>query len=81
MGIPQQSYASEYQHLLTEWKRGNSITEKWSNPKFMFYLYRKYIYEALNAPSKIKKPKGKARLKVNFDDIWDNRVDIGKKSE
>jgi len=47
----------------------------------MFYLYRKYIYEALNAPSKIKKPKGKARLKVNFDDIWDNRVDIGKKSE
>jgi len=81
LGIPEQEYVSQYQHLLTKWKRENSITDKWSNPKFMSYLYRKYIYETLKAPSKIKKPKNKAHRKVDFNDIWDNRVEIGKKSE
>lgn len=83
LGIPEKSYSSEYQHLLTEWKRGNSITKKWSNPKFMYYLYSKYLPEKLKTTisRKLKKPTRKAHHKVNFEDILDTRSVIGKKSE
>lgn len=75
--------SSEYQHQLLNRKLGNSITKKWSNPKYMRYLYSKFINEDLNTPaaSEIKLPKKKVNRRVNFEDISENRDAIGKKSE
>jgi len=83
MGIPEQQYVSEYQHLLVEKKLANKITRDWSNPKFMSFLYAKYIRGDLNTPPTtiVKKPHKKARRRVDFEDIAANRDAIGKASE
>lgn len=83
MGIPEQEFVSEYQHLLVEKKLANKITKDWSNPKFMSFLYAKFIHGDMNTPpsATIKKPRKKARRKVNFEDIAANRDAIGKASE
>lgn len=83
MGIPEQRFVSEYQNLLVEKKSANKITKYWSNPKFMSFLYAKYIYGNLNtSPSvTVKKPRKKSRRRVNFEDIAANRDAIGKASE
>lgn len=83
LGLQECSFSSEYQHRLLVDKSGNSITEKWSNPKYMEYLYAKYINGDLNSPSvkEIKAPRKKANRRVNFEDISENRDEIGKKSE
>lgn len=83
MGIPKQQFASAYQHLLIEKKLANKITKDWSNPKFMSFLYAKYIRGDLNtSPAAIvKKPRKKIRRRVNFEDMTANRDAIGKASE
>ncbi|MFZ3037418.1 MAG: DUF3883 domain-containing protein [Rugosibacter sp.] len=83
MGISEQQFVSEYQHLLVEKKLANKITKDWSNPKFMSFLYAKFIRGDLNiSPSAtVKKPRQKARRRVNFEDIAANRDAIGKASE
>lgn len=83
MGISEQQFVSEYQHLLVEKKLANKITKDWSNPKFMSFLYAKFIRGDLNtSPSAtVKKPRKKARRRVNFEDIAANRDAIGKASE
>jgi len=83
MGIPEQQFASAYQHLLIEKKLANKITKDWSNPKYMSFLYAKYIRGDLNtSPAAIvKKPRKKIRRRVNFEDITANRDAIGKASE
>lgn len=83
MGIQEQRYISEYQHLLIEKKMENRITKNWTNPKFMSFLYAKFIRGnlATNSLSTLKKPRKKARRTVNFDDINTNRDIIGKLSE
>lgn len=57
-GISEQQFVSEYQHLLVEKKLANKITKDWSNPKFMSFLYAKFIRGDLNtSPSTtVKKP-------------------------
>ncbi|OIX86716.1 hypothetical protein BFS14_08305 [Serratia fonticola] len=69
MGIQQQKYVSNYQHLLIEKKLENKITKDWSNPKFMSFLYAKFIHgdQNTNHSSIVKKPKRKIRRKVNFE--------------
>jgi len=83
MGISEQQFVSEYQHLLVEKKLANKITKDWSNPKFMSFLYAKFIRGDLNtSPSAtVKKPRKKSRRRVNFEDIAANRDAIGKASE
>jgi hypothetical protein len=83
MGVPEQKFVSEYQHLLVEIKLANRITKNWSNPKFMSFLYAKFIRGDLNThPSAtVKKPRKKARRRVNFEDMAANRDAIGKASE
>jgi len=82
LGISKQRFASEYQHLLLQQKFRNAVTRKWSNPKYMSFLYDKYIYEDLNPTSTaFKKPRKKVRRRVNFEDIAKNRGIIGRASE
>lgn len=79
----EQKFFSECQHLLVLMKQENKVANEWSNPKFMSFLYNKYIRKELdiNNPDKIKKPREKIRKKVNFEDISANRDAIGKTSE
>jgi hypothetical protein len=83
IGVPEQQFVSEYQHLLFEEKLANKITKNWSNPKFMSFLYAKFIRNDLNtSPSAtVRKPRKKSRRRVNFEDISANRDAIGKASE
>lgn len=83
MGVSEQPFMSEYQHLLVEKKLANKITKDWSNPKFMSFLYAKFIRGDLStSPSAtIKNPRKKSRRRVNFEDISANRDLIGMASE
>lgn len=82
MGISGNKFVSEYQHLLIDKKLENKITNNWSNPKFMSFLYAKFIHGNLNPSSSIlKKPRNKSRRRVNFNEISANRDAIGKASE
>lgn len=83
MGIPQKQFISEYQHLLVNEKQRNNVTKDWSNPKFMSFLYSKFIYgdSTTTHSAAITKPREKTRRKVNFEDIAANREAIGKASE
>lgn len=79
----EQEYFSECQHLLIVRKQKSEVTNEWSNPKYMSYLYEKYIQGGLdgNSVDKLKKPRKKVRKKVNFEDVSANRDAIGKESE
>ena len=83
IGIQKQQFVSEYQHLLVEKKLTNKITKDWSNPKFMLFLYAKFIRGNLNTKNlfTIEKPLKKSRRRVNFEDITANRNMIGELSE
>jgi hypothetical protein len=83
MGISEQRFVSEYQHLLIEKKLMNGITKDWSNPKFMSFLYTKFIHNDFNNSSLVAiiKPRKKTKHKVNFEDIAATRNAIGKLSE
>ncbi|MGV8057104.1 MAG: DUF3883 domain-containing protein [Smithellaceae bacterium] len=82
--LPHSAFISEYQNLLYKEKLKSNITKDWSNPKFMAFLYVKFIRGHLNPlwATDIKKPrKKKMRRKVNFEDLQVNRGAIGKISE
>ena len=83
LGAVDGKFISECQSFLIEKKLTHKITKDWSNPKFMSFLYAKYIRKDLNISPAIvlKKPRIKARRRVNFEDILDNQSAIGKKSE
>lgn len=72
---------SEYQHLLLEAKLSNTITRKWSNPKFMEFLYDVYVRADTTATNTVQKPRKKVHQKVNFEDIQGQRDAIGKAAE
>lgn len=81
-GVPEKQFTSEYQHLLVKKKLDNVVSRDWSNPKFMAFLYDKYLPKKPKAsPSRIVKKRQKVRRKVNFEDINANRDKIGKLSE
>lgn len=83
MEISKSEFVSEYQHLLVKNKLANKITKDWSNPKFMLFLYARFIRGELITPpsATVKKPRKKARNRVNFVDIAASRDAIGKASE
>lgn len=72
---------SEYQHLLLEAKLSNAITRRWSNPKFMKFLYDVYVRAESTAANIVQKPRKKIPQKVNFEDISGQRDAIGKAAE
>jgi hypothetical protein len=77
-GLP----TSEYQHLLLKTKLRDSTTRKWSNPKFMAFLYAEYVHsDGQERPLKIQVSRKKAHRKVNFEDIQAQRDEIGKSAE
>jgi hypothetical protein len=82
LGLPESEYISEQQHYLINEKLKNNITSKWSNPKFMSFLYFKFMQNLKRKSNvTIKKPRKKSRRKVNFEDIQANRDKIGRLSE
>jgi Domain of unknown function (DUF3883) len=83
LGLEESRSSSEYQHLLLQEKNKSAETKSWSNPKFMSFLYQKYIYENLEFvhPSTLHKPRKVRHKKVNFEDLLNNRDEIGRKSE
>lgn len=82
LGFEEDLPASEYQHLLLRTKLQNTTTRKWSNPKFMAFLYSEYIdADDTSAPQKVQVPRKKSHRKVNFEDIQAQRDAIGKAAE
>lgn len=82
--LPHDAFISECQNLLYEEKLKSKVTQDWSNPKFMLFLYMKFIgkHRGPLLTTVIKKPpRKKIRRKVNFKDLQENREKIGKKSE
>lgn len=82
LGYGEERLISEYQHLLLEAKLSNATTRKWSNPKFMAFLYDTYIRgDDWKPKNPIQKPRKKVHRKVNFEDVQSQRDTIGKASE
>jgi len=81
--LPKELPVSNYQNLLVKIKNDNAVTQRWSNPKFMAFLYSKFIRQDLDSAhrTKLRKPKKRNNRKVNFHELqaaWDA---IGKRSE
>lgn len=83
IGIPEQKFTSAYQHLLAKEKLKSDVTKSWSNPKFMSFLYAKFIGGNLEEDrgGVVKKPKEKINRRVDFEEIAEIRNEIGKHSE
>ncbi|MFN4236874.1 MAG: DUF3883 domain-containing protein [Vogesella sp.] len=83
IGIPEQQFTSTYQHLLAKEKLKSDITKSWSNPKFMSFLYAKFIGGNLEEDrgGVVEKPKEKSNRRVDFEEIAEIRNEIGKLSE
>ncbi|AIY39894.1 hypothetical protein LT85_0734 [Collimonas arenae] len=79
--FPTDLVTCEYQHLLIQAKLSHSLTDKWSNPKFMAFLYDTYVNEEPGAAVGIQKPRKKVHRKVNFEDLQKQRGIIGKAAE
>lgn len=80
--FPEGLEASKYQMLLLNFKQANPITRKWSEPKFMAYLYRVYVRSNEHqVDSPLKKPKTKKHRRINFEEIQKQRQEIGRIAE
>ena len=72
---------SQYQNLLLKAKRDNPATAKWSEPKFMAYLYKVYVREDRAIESPIEKPWAKKHRRVDFEEMQKQRAEIGRIAE
>ena len=81
MGFPEDLPFTQYQNLLLEAKRGNPTTRKWSEPKFMAYLYRVYVRAELRAERSIEKPRVKKHRRVDFEEMQKQKAEIGRLAE
>lgn len=81
IGFPDARYASKFQHLLMDAKMTDPITRKWSNPKFMEFLYAEYFPKHHSVGPAVRKPAKKRPGTVNFDDLQKAWSKIGKRSE
>lgn len=81
LGYPGKRPSSEYQHLLLEAKLSDTNTSKWSNPKFMAFLYDVYIRAEVEPIENVQKPRKKTFKKINFEDIQNQRNVIGRAAE
>lgn len=81
LGYDEGRPASEYQHFLLEAKNSSAITQSWSNPKFMAFLYDTYVRPGSKPTSTVQKPRKKVHRRVNFEDVQAQRDEIGKAAE
>lgn len=82
LGLPAGLRSSQYQNSLVKAKLDNPTTSSWSNPKFMSFLYWKYINQDSVAEQQVpKKPANETHRKVNFEDVQAQRDRIGKAAE
>ncbi len=83
LGLPEDLPSSEYQNLLVGIKHKNAVTRVWSNPKFMLFLYAKFIREDLKptVKTKLRKPTKGRKKKVDFHELQATRDAIGRASE
>lgn len=83
LGLPGGRLSSEYQSLLLNEKLLHTATKGWSNPKFMQFLYAKFIRQDLEPSVRIaiRQPATKSRRKVSFGDLQAVYDAIGKMSE
>lgn len=81
MGFGANLPRSQYQNLLLKVKRDNTTTSKWSEPKFMAYLYKVYVRGDRAIGSPIEKPRVKKHRRVDFEEIQKQRAEIGRIAE
>jgi hypothetical protein len=81
MGFDANLPRSQYQNLLLKAKRGNATTLKWSEPKFMAYLYKVYVRGDRAIESPIEKPRAKKHRRVDFEEMHKQRTEIGRIAE
>jgi hypothetical protein len=81
LDYPEDLPFSQYQNLLLESKQGNPTTRKWSEPKFMAYLYRVYVRAELGGEHLIRKPRIKKHRRVDFEEMQNQRNEIGRIAE
>ena len=83
LGLPEDLPSSEYQNLLLGLKEESPIAKDWSNPKFMHFLYAKFIRLKLKSASKteVRKPTKGTTRKINFEELQASWDAIGKVSE
>lgn len=81
MGFDENLPVSQYQNLLLKAKRQEQATKRWSEPKFMAYLYKVYVRVDRDVEAPIEKPKTKRHRKVNFEEMQKDRAEIGRIAE
>jgi hypothetical protein len=81
MGFDANLPRSQYQNLLLKAKRGNTTTAKWSEPKFMAYLYKVYVRGDRVIESPIEKPRVKKHRRIDFEEMQKQRSEIGRIAE
>ena len=83
LGLPRDLPSSEYQNLLIGIKLKNAVTQDWSNPKFMSFLYAKFIRQNLEPTlkTKLRKPTKGSKQKVNFHELQATWDVIGRTNE
>lgn len=81
LGLPQNLPDSRYQNLLIDAKQNNPTTRRWSEPKFMAYLYHVYIWVDEPVKSPVEKPHTKRHRRIDFEEIQRQRDQIGRKAE
>jgi Protein NO VEIN, C-terminal len=81
LGFPDDLPHSQYQHLLLAKKRSDATTRKWSEPKFMAYLYKVHVRAGREIQSPITKPRKKKHRHVDFEEMQRQRAEIGRQAE
>lgn len=77
MGLP----SSEYQSLLLKVKGRDPVARRWSEPKFIAYLYNVYVHAHRAIAPPIEKPKAKRHRRVDFEELQRERAEIGRIAE
>ena len=80
-GFPWELPVSQYQHLLLQTKESGGLTQGWSNPQFMAFLYRNYIHEDVSGGGTVVKPKGRVPRRVDFGELQKQWSLIGQAAE
>lgn len=72
---------SRYQNLLLDAKKKDPATRKWSEPKFMAYLYKVHVRGERQIESPIEKPRTKKHRRVDFEEMQKQKAEIGRIAE
>ena len=80
--LPEHLPISQYQHLILVEKTKDSTTRSWSNPKFMSFVYAKYLRKNDHAvTTTLSAPRKGAKKKIDFAALQAAWAEIGVRSE